>query len=234
MNSNFPIGDLVCGPPPKRAVAAAPERARTSAPSLRKSVVAWLLFASCCVGAAGRSFGRSASQSGAQTGTQSPGAMTNEAPAQPAASSPMPIANQAMLYPGEDFTLSAGDLIAVAVFMQSDYTATVRLKLDGTAELPLIGSVPLQERPLLAGAPDRGGPAGQADLSVILHADVRGPEEVAVDKVDRPAGVHRGHDADVVPVSRVANLAGREEHHRVACRRRAPVGGQAFTLGEPP
>ena len=143
MNSNFPIGDLVCGPPPKGAVAATPEP-RTSAPSLRKSVVAWLLFASCCVGAAGRAFGQAGSQSGAQTGTQSPGAMTNEAPAQPAASSPMPIANQAMLYPGEDFTLSAGDLVAVAVFMQGDYAATVRLKLDGTAELPLIGSVPLQ------------------------------------------------------------------------------------------
>ena len=144
MNSNFPIGDLVCGPPPKGAVAAAPERARTSAPSLRQSVVAWLLFASCCVGAAGRAFGQAGSQSGAQTGTQNPGAMMNEAPAQPATSSPLPTANQAMLYPGEDFTLSAGDLIAIAVFMQGDYAATVRLKLDGTAELPLIGSVPLQ------------------------------------------------------------------------------------------
>ena len=61
--------------------------------------------------------------------------MTNEAPAQPATSSPMPIANQTMLYPGEDFTLSAGDLISVAVFMQPDYAATVRLRLDGTAEL---------------------------------------------------------------------------------------------------
>src|ERR1039458_5813805 len=101
MNSNFPIGDLVCGPPPKRAVAAAPERARTGAPSLRQRMVAWLLVASCCVGAAGRAFGQAGSQSGAQTGTQSPGAMTNEAPAQLATSSPMPVANQAMLYRSE-------------------------------------------------------------------------------------------------------------------------------------
>ena len=49
-----------------------------------------------------------------------------------------------MLYPSEDFTLSPGDLIDVHVFLQPDYTATVRVGLDGTAELPFIGSVPLQ------------------------------------------------------------------------------------------
>src|ERR1035438_3167343 len=180
MNSNFPIGDLVCGPPPKRAVAAAPERARTGAPSLRPSVVAWLLFASCCVGAAGRAFGQAGSQSGAQTGTQNPGAMMNEAPAQPATSSPLPTANQAMLYPGEDFTLSAGDLIAVAVFMQSDYTATVRLKLDGTAELPLIGSVPLQgltvqaAQNLIAGRLRTGGFFNQPEVTIRVIDTVNG------------------------------------------------------------
>lgn len=56
----------------------------------------------------------------------------------------MTIADQSMLYPGEDFTLSPGDLIDVHVFLQPDYAATVRLGLDGTVELPFIGSVPLQ------------------------------------------------------------------------------------------
>ena len=49
-----------------------------------------------------------------------------------------------MLYPGDDFTLSPGDLIEVRVFMQQDYAATVRLGLDGTVQLPFIGSVPLE------------------------------------------------------------------------------------------
>jgi polysaccharide export outer membrane protein len=54
------------------------------------------------------------------------------------------LANQSMLYPGEDFLLGPGDLIAVRVFLQADYQATVRVGLDGTAVLPFIGSVPLQ------------------------------------------------------------------------------------------
>jgi polysaccharide export outer membrane protein len=49
-----------------------------------------------------------------------------------------------MLYPGEDFRLQPGDLISVRVFLQPDYQATVRIGLDGTAQLPFIGSVPLQ------------------------------------------------------------------------------------------
>jgi polysaccharide export outer membrane protein len=56
----------------------------------------------------------------------------------------MSVADQSMLYPGEDFTLSPGDLIEVHVFMQQDYAATVRLGLDGTVQLPFIGSVPLE------------------------------------------------------------------------------------------
>ena len=148
MNRNFLIGGLVCGPPLKQVLAVAANRAKACPPSLRGSVIAWLLVASCCVGAAGRAFGQAESPAGsdasAQTGTQSPGTIAGEAPAQQATSSPMPLANQAMLYPGEDFTLSAGDLIGVTVFLQPEYSATVRLKLDGTAELPLIGSVPLR------------------------------------------------------------------------------------------
>ena len=48
-----------------------------------------------------------------------------------------------MLYPGEDFTLSPGDLIAVRLFME-DYAATVRIGIDGTVHLPFIGNVPVQ------------------------------------------------------------------------------------------
>jgi len=56
----------------------------------------------------------------------------------------MPLGNQLMLYPGEDFLLGPGDLIAVRVFMQPDYQATVRIDLDGNVKLPFIGSVNLR------------------------------------------------------------------------------------------
>jgi polysaccharide export outer membrane protein len=49
-----------------------------------------------------------------------------------------------MLYPGQDFKLAPGDLIGVHVFMQSDYQATVRIGLDGTVQLPFIGTTQLQ------------------------------------------------------------------------------------------
>ena len=49
-----------------------------------------------------------------------------------------------MLYPGEDFLLAPGDLLSVKVFMQAEYSPTVRVGLDGTVELPFIGSVRLQ------------------------------------------------------------------------------------------
>jgi polysaccharide export outer membrane protein len=51
---------------------------------------------------------------------------------------------QAMLYPGEDFQLGPGDLISVRVFLQPDYTATVRVDADGNVKLPFIGSVNLK------------------------------------------------------------------------------------------
>ncbi|HEX9200720.1 MAG TPA: polysaccharide biosynthesis/export family protein [Acidobacteriaceae bacterium] len=83
-------------------------------------------------------------QSGVQTGVQ--GLPTSPAALPPAATTAPAIsgADQAMLYPGDDFTLSPGDLIDVRVFMQVDYVATVRIGMDGTVQLPLIGSVPLQ------------------------------------------------------------------------------------------
>jgi len=49
-----------------------------------------------------------------------------------------------MLYPGEDFKLSPGDLISVSVFQQPDYQRTVRISSEGAAQLPFIGSVPLE------------------------------------------------------------------------------------------
>jgi polysaccharide export outer membrane protein len=56
----------------------------------------------------------------------------------------LPAATETMLYPGEDFQLGPGDLIAVRLFGATDYSVTVRIGLDGTVELPYIGSVPLQ------------------------------------------------------------------------------------------
>jgi polysaccharide export outer membrane protein len=53
------------------------------------------------------------------------------------------LGNQSMLYPGEDFQLTPGDLIAVRVFLQPDYAATVRVDQNGNVELPFIGSVNL-------------------------------------------------------------------------------------------
>jgi polysaccharide export outer membrane protein len=49
-----------------------------------------------------------------------------------------------MLYPGEDFLLSPGDLLTVRVFGDPTYASTVRLGLDGSAVLPYVGSVHLQ------------------------------------------------------------------------------------------
>ena len=52
-------------------------------------------------------------------------------------------AADAVLYPGEDFRLGAGDLISVRLFLVTDYSATVRLDEKGNVQLPLIGSVPI-------------------------------------------------------------------------------------------
>ena len=77
-----------------------------------------------------------------------PSGSTAPAPAGTAAPTPAstasPLTNPSMLYPGEDFKLTPGDLISVAVFQQPDYQRTVRISADGTAELPFIGSVPLE------------------------------------------------------------------------------------------
>jgi polysaccharide export outer membrane protein len=51
------------------------------------------------------------------------------------------MAGEGMLYPGDDFKLGSGDLIAVRVFQQADYQATVRVDAEGNVLLPYIGSV---------------------------------------------------------------------------------------------
>ena len=82
-------------------------------------------------------------QSGASAAPQA-GSNATATSAQTPASTASPLTNPSMLYPGEDFKLSPGDLIAVSVFQEPDYQRTVRISADGTAELPFIGSVPLE------------------------------------------------------------------------------------------
>jgi len=53
--------------------------------------------------------------------------------------------DRSILYPPiVDQVLSAGDMIAVHIFGQSDYAPTARIGFDGTVLLPLIGSVKLK------------------------------------------------------------------------------------------
>jgi polysaccharide biosynthesis/export protein len=83
----------------------------------------------------------------AQMSPSAGAASTGAAATSPGPTSPSPMsiaAPQSMLYPDENFRLSPGDLISVQLFMQSDYSATVRVSQDGTVRLPLIGSVPVQ------------------------------------------------------------------------------------------
>ena len=101
-----------------------------------KCALACALAAFCCTGGAGWAWG----QTGSPAGAAAQGSTAGEAQAQ-AASPAMPVAGEAMLYPGEDFKLGAGDLIAVRVFGQGDYQATVRVDADGNVLLPFIGSV---------------------------------------------------------------------------------------------
>jgi polysaccharide export outer membrane protein len=80
----------------------------------------------------------------AQTGAQGAATSSGNAAAQGSAPSSTPTADQSMLYPGDDFTLSPGDLISISLFQQPDYVATVRVSADGAVQLPFIGSVPVQ------------------------------------------------------------------------------------------
>lgn len=98
-----------------------------------------LLFALCSAVGTGRASGQPPS------GTAGQGSSANAGTTAPATGpATMPTAGQSMLFPGEDFTLSPGDLIHVEVFLQLDYQATVRVSAEGTVQLPFIGSVPVQ------------------------------------------------------------------------------------------
>lgn len=112
------------------------------APRLARCLLVWTLVASCWTAGAGAAFGQASGAAGAQTGASGLAGQPSEAPAQSTASA-TPLGNQSMLYPGEDFQLGPGDLIAVRVFMQADYQATVRVDLDGNVKLPFIGSLNL-------------------------------------------------------------------------------------------
>lgn len=96
-----------------------------------QSIWACAMVVFCVTGLAANALGQASSPVGV-------------APVQSATSSSTLLGNQSMLYPGEDFLLAPGDLLAVRVFLQPEYTSTVRVGLDGTAELPFIGSVELR------------------------------------------------------------------------------------------
>lgn len=56
-----------------------------------------------------------------------------------------PTTDPAILYPAsKDIHIGAGDLIAVHLYGAADYTAPVRVSLDGMVQLPLIGIVTIQ------------------------------------------------------------------------------------------
>ena len=101
-----------------------------------RRILMWALLASCGAGVA--------------TAQVISGAQSGIAPTQAAPASTTPMADQSMLYPGEDFQLAPGDLISVHVFNQSDYQVTVRVGLDGAVQLPYIGSVPLEGKTVRA------------------------------------------------------------------------------------
>jgi len=109
---------------------------RLFARSNRIQVLASLaLFASCWIAGAGTAVAQA---------TVSSAPSAEAPPAQAAPASTMSLTNQSMLYPAADFKLSPGDLISVRVFLQPDYQATGRIGIDGTVQLPFIGSVSLQ------------------------------------------------------------------------------------------
>jgi polysaccharide export outer membrane protein len=83
--------------------------------------------------------GQADSAAGAQIGGAS--TVSGASAAQTATPSETALGGGTMLYPGEDFKLGSGDLIAVRVFQEPDYQATVRVDLEGNVLLPFIGSV---------------------------------------------------------------------------------------------
>jgi polysaccharide export outer membrane protein len=111
-----------------------------------RRAIACLMVGLSCVTAAGRAAAQTTAppsgSPGGVTGSVTEGVTPAGQTAAPATVVATP--NQAMLYPTEDFRLSPGDLIAVRLFGVGDYTATVRIGLDGTVQLPYIGGVSLE------------------------------------------------------------------------------------------
>jgi polysaccharide export outer membrane protein len=142
MSHRLESGTLTCQPQTSRIAGTSSgdtqEAMRRSMPWLWRWAFVSALIASCALAAPDRAL----AQSSAPMSTSLPGGLQGVAPVQAATSSTTPLANQSMLYPGEDFQLAPGDLIAVRVFMQ-EYSQTVRLGLDGSVQLPFIGSVVL-------------------------------------------------------------------------------------------
>jgi len=98
--------------------------------------LSWALLVCCWAGALA---GAVSAQTGAASGTAtSTSTMPNSVQTE---NTSIPLANQSMLYPGEDFKLAPGDLITVEVFLQPEYHMTVRVGLDGSVQLPFIGGV---------------------------------------------------------------------------------------------
>jgi polysaccharide export outer membrane protein len=98
-----------------------------------RTLLAASTFAACCIAAGSAQTAASGSQPGAAAGPAASNSTADSA-----------TGNQSMLFPGDDFRLHPGDLISVQVFLQPEYQSTVRIGLDGTVQLPFIGSVPLQ------------------------------------------------------------------------------------------
>jgi polysaccharide export outer membrane protein len=161
----------------ERMTRALPIRKSATVSQSRRRPFACLLFAACLSAATATAF--------AQSDAPSAGTISGIAPVQAATSSATPLANQSMLYPGEDFLLGPGDLIAVHVFLQPDYQATVRLGLDGTVELPFIGSLSLekltvrQAQTLIADRLRTGGYYRDPEVTIQVLESINGSVTVA-------------------------------------------------------
>ena len=116
-------------------------RSRRSSAASRRTLAIFLLFL-CCWTAGAQQIGTPSGDglvgapSGSPTGLAVPAATSGTASPQVS-----PFANQVLLYPGEDFHLSVGDLINVAVYLAQGSERAVRVGLDGTVQIPLIGAV---------------------------------------------------------------------------------------------
>jgi len=104
---------------------------------MKRNLTLSLLLVSCMAAISGAALAQSDATMGGSTGLA-------PVQSQTAPTSQTPLANQSMLYPGDDFLLGPGDLVAVRVFLQPDYEATVRLGPEGIVQLPFIGNVTLK------------------------------------------------------------------------------------------